>query len=136
MKLLQRKTVKIAAYGKMGFTGMMLLAAFLLWLSPAYAGTIYEKFDNNTYNQKMFWIGSQGLGPTTAVANNRLEITIPANASAGGNPYPFGGSIGSKFTLVGDFDVQVDFNLFNWPAPVGIQVGIGPLGGGFQPECG
>ena len=113
---------------------MIFLSVFLLWLSPAYGGTISESFNNNnTYDQNFWFLHNQGTGPSTVVANNRLEITIPANASSGGNPYPFGGNIGSRFELVGDFDVQVDFNLFNWPAPVGIQLGIGPtvLSGSF-----
>jgi len=109
-----------------GSLGMIFLAAFLLWFSPAHGGTISESFNNNTYDQNFWGTGTQGQGPSTAVTSNRLEITIPANASAGGNPYPFGGQIGSRFELVGDFDVQVDFNLFNWPSPVGVQVGIGP----------
>lgn len=112
---------------------LSLVLAVLLGLPPAYAGGIIsETFTNNTYNQDMWSIYTQGTGPSTAVTSNRLEITIPANASNGGNPYPFGGSIGTKFALKGDFDVQVDFNLFNWPAPTGVQVGIGPTSrGGF-----
>jgi hypothetical protein len=112
---------------------LSLVLALLLGLPPAYAGGIIsENFTNDTFNQDLWFIYTQGTGPSTAVTGDRLEITIPANASNGGNPYPFGGSIGTKFALRGDFDVQVDFNLFTWPAPTGVQVGIQPTSrGGF-----
>ena len=93
---------------------LSLVLALLLGLPPAYAGGIIsENFNNNTYNQDLWFIYTQGTGPSTAVTGDRLEITIPANAFTS-DPYPFGGVIGSKFELKGDFDVQVDFNLFNW----------------------
>jgi len=108
--------------------GMMLIASFLLGHSPAYGGgTLVETFTNNTYDQNLWFIGTQGQGPSTAVANNRLEISIPANASSGGNPWPFGGFINSKNFLAGDFDVQVDFSLVTWTVPAGIQMGIMPV---------
>jgi hypothetical protein len=104
--------------------GMIFLTVFLLCLSTAYGGTISENFDNNSYNQEMFWTNTQGNGPSVAVADNRLEITIPGN-SFSTDPYPFGGAISTIFQLVGDFDFQADF-LINWSSPAGIQLGIGP----------
>jgi uncharacterized repeat protein (TIGR01451 family) len=98
----------------------MFLAIFLLSLSPAFGGTIYEKFNNNTYNHDLFWLGIQGEGTTAVVANKRLEITLPA--SSGGSLYM--GMLESNFSLAGDFDVQVDFNLLTWPPYNEAQVGL------------
>jgi hypothetical protein len=113
---------------------LSLVLAMIVWFTPSYAGgVITETFTNNTYSQDFWFIYTQGIGPSSAVTNNRLEITLPADSSTGGNPSPFGGSIGTKFGLRGDYDVQVDFNLFNWPFPTGVQVGIQPVyrSGGF-----
>ncbi|MCX5888586.1 MAG: hypothetical protein NTY36_03945 [Deltaproteobacteria bacterium] len=105
----------------------MLIASFLLGHSPAYGGgTLLETFTNNTYDQNWWYIGTQGIGPSTAVTNNHLEITIPANASSGGSPSPFGGFINGPL-LAGDFDVQVDFTLVTWSVPAGVQMGILPV---------
>ena len=110
------------------FSGPSVQAAFdkIQVTYTALNWTIFESFDNTTYDQDSWFLSTQGQGPATAVANNRLEISIPANASAGGNPYPFGGNIGSRFEMLGDFEVQVDFDLPTWPAPTGVQVGLGP----------
>ena len=71
---------------------LSMILAMLLALPAAYAGGIIsETFTNDTYNQDLWSIYTQGTGPSTAVTGDRLEITIPANASNGGNPYPFGG---------------------------------------------
>jgi hypothetical protein len=111
---------------KVLFDNIQVTYSALMW-------TIYEGFEDNSYYQDIWFTNTQGQGPSTAVANNRLEITIPSNSSSGGSPYPFGGSIGTKLVFRGDFDVQADFTLFNWPAPTGIQVGIIPTfrSGGF-----
>jgi hypothetical protein len=111
------------------FSGPSVSAAFdnvQVTYNKYLISSIYEGFENNSYDQDFWFLSTQGTGPTTAVANDLLKITIPANSNSGENPYPFGGQIGSKFELVGDFDVQVDYSLLDWPSPTGIQVGIGP----------
>jgi len=37
----------------------------------------------------------------------------------------YSGLIASGFSLIGDFDVQVDFTLINWPTNNGAQLAIG-----------
>ncbi len=114
---------------------LSLVLVMLLGFSPSHAGEVLtETFTNNTYNQDLWIPYTQGIGPSTAVIHDRLEITLPANSSNGGNPFPFGGNLGCKFALRGDYDVQVGFDLFNWPVPTGVQVGIQPTTrhGGFN----
>jgi hypothetical protein len=121
--------------GRVLLVFLWLVLAMLVGFSPSYGGGVLtENFINNIYNQDLWFISTQGIGPSTAVTNNRLEITLPANSSTGGNPFPFGGVLGCKFALRSDYDVQVDFTLFNWPVPTGVQVGIQPVirNGGFS----
>jgi len=92
----------------------------ILTVSPSRSGTITENFDNNQYNTELWWIYSIGQDVTATVTNNRLEITLPA--SSGGTLYL--GNMGSNFTLVGDFDMQVDYTLLTWPANNASQVGL------------
>lgn len=100
------------------FTGIMLLAIFLLWLSPAYgSGTITENFINNEYNTDLWDLSSMGQGTVAQITTNRLEVTVSGNG--------YSNFAGWGFTLPGDFDVQVDFTLIDWPASNGTQLSIG-----------
>jgi hypothetical protein len=98
--------------------GILLLTAFLLCLSPAYgAGTITENFANNQYNTQLWYLYNSGPGTTAQVANERLEVDVAGSG--------YSGLIASGFSLIGDFDVQVDFTLINWPTNNGAQLAIG-----------
>jgi TolB protein len=65
-----------------------------------------------------FWnVFPVGTGPTIQQANGRLEITMPGSTildpvSGFANP-----SVFSQCNLRGDFDMQVDYNLVQWPSP-------------------
>lgn len=105
-------------HGKLGLAGIMLLAVTVLTVSPSQGGTITENFDNNQFNRILWYKLKVGTGSLSSVANNRLEDTLPV--SAGGILYM--GGMGSEFTLVGDFDMQVDFELLTWPADNASQI--------------
>ena len=118
-----QEPVNPGSCSKMRVFGATLFASLLLFLSPALAGTVYQSFTNNTYNAQYFGLINNSGDPTkpsVAVANNRLELTAPAStsfSSAGLQPY-------SKYNLIGDYDIQVDFNLLNWPDDNGVDAGI------------
>jgi hypothetical protein len=95
-----------------------ILIAILTLISPAHGKTIYENFDNNQYNQNLFSLTTRN-GAVAALANNRLEVTIPAGAS--GNIEAF---LHTNFSIAGDFEAQFDFNLLTWPANDGAMVMI------------
>jgi len=106
---------------KLGLASLLLLAVALLTVAPSQGGTFTENFNNNQYNTKAWRIDNSGQsGVQTTVTNNRLEITLPA--SSGGSRYQ--GNMGSKFTLAGNFDMQVDFTLMAWPTNNASQVGL------------
>jgi hypothetical protein len=117
----QKMFGKNTAYGKMEFAGIMVLAVFLLWLSPAYGGgAITETFTDtdNPYNTQLWRLRQEfGQGATPLVINKRLEVTVAGNGYAIFQ--------GWGFTLIGDFDMRVDFTLINWPASNGTKLTIG-----------
>jgi hypothetical protein len=57
---------------------------------------------------------------TSTVANNSLQITLPV--SMGGTLYM--GLMAGAFTLSGDFEMVVDFNLLEWPSDNQAQIGL------------
>ena len=106
--------------GKLGLVGMLLLAVTILTVSPSHGVTITENFDNDQYNHTLWNKFTVGTDSLSNVINNRLEVTLPA--SAGGILYM--GGMGSEFTLVGDFDMIIDFELLTWPAKNEAQIGL------------
>jgi hypothetical protein len=112
---------------ELGFAAIFLLAIFLLSFSPAYgSGTITENFIGNQYNTDLWSLWNMGQGITAQVANNRLEVTVGGNGYAGLN--------GWGFTLIGDFEMTVDFTLINWPAANGTQLTIGTFDPSYQSQ--
>ncbi|HEY9073031.1 MAG TPA: hypothetical protein VIN67_02765 [Desulfobaccales bacterium] len=103
-----------------------LLVGFLLSVSPLYAGTIFQSFTNNSFNTQYFFLQMSGTPgtPTVAVTSNRLELTVPATTSSTSPPAAAGLEPYDIYNLTGDYDIQVDFNLLNWPTPNGVQAGI------------
>ncbi|MDD2901401.1 MAG: hypothetical protein PHU44_03085 [Syntrophales bacterium] len=103
-----------------GSAAVFLLAVLFLWLSPAYgSGTISENFTNNQFNTSLWTLQSMGQGTTVEVINDRAEVTVAGPGYAG--LYGYG------FTLIGDFDMRVDFTLINWPTNNGTQIIIYPF---------
>ncbi|MEW6660472.1 MAG: hypothetical protein AB1424_17640 [Thermodesulfobacteriota bacterium] len=101
------------------FAAIFSLVVLLLPFSPAYgSGTITENFTNNQYNTALWNLWNQGTGTTSQIINDRFEVTVAGNGYAGFNGY--------GFTLVGDFDMQVDFTLIDWPTDNGTQLIIAP----------
>jgi hypothetical protein len=106
-----------------GFFGVIFLATFLLWFSPAYGRTIVENFDNGDYNHNLFGVNTSGTPnqPTVTVVNEQLQIQISGPITG-----LFSGGLGmtDNLILTGNFDIQVDFNLVAWPNNNGVGAGI------------
>jgi hypothetical protein len=113
-----------SSHGKVSLVVILWLAVALFAASPSQGGgTITENFDNNQYNQNLWWVENMGAGVTSVVTNNSLQITLPA--SSGGTLYM--GMMGGAFTLSGDFEMVVafDLSLLPWPADNQAQITLG-----------
>jgi hypothetical protein len=93
---------------------LTVVLAICFLLSTAQAGTVSENFDNNQFNPVLFSIYIAGTGPSVAVANKHLEITLPSDSVTEPSG-SYGGYLASQFHVTGDYDAQVDFNLLTWP---------------------
>jgi Tol biopolymer transport system component len=63
-----------------------------------------------------------GTGSQTVVQNGRLLATIAANATQGGQYDNINAGWYTQCKLVGDFDVQADYQLLAWPPANGVAV--------------
>jgi TolB protein len=88
-------------------------------ISPLRAPFI-DTFDNSdTTLWQQFQDG--GTGAMNTEANGKLTTTLRADSIPGGAFDSVGTHWGSYCRLVGDFDVQVDYQLLEWPAANGVQ---------------
>ena len=60
---------------KRGLALLAFFAGFLLSISSSYAGTIYQSFDNNTFNQNLFGFVTSGSPVTPVVAVFQQQLT-------------------------------------------------------------
>jgi len=117
---------------KKAVSGIMLVLLFISMLTLAFnmtsvrAGKVFDDFNDNTINSNL-WSAGQWGGPTVDEINQRLEIFFPWDSAGEG----FGADYWSKCLLRGDFDIQVDFSLLDWPSVDqlgtgnGVRIGLG-----------
>jgi PKD repeat protein len=91
----------------------------LLLIPCAIAAVLEDDFNDNTVNSSI-WKVTQAGGPQTVETNQQIEITFPPGSSGG----QFTAGLNSNCTLHGDFDIQVDYRLIEWPTSNGVRIGI------------
>ncbi len=93
-------------------------------LEEAGAVPYLDSFDGTTLDPA-FWQEVRGGSGPTATQDGELEIVVPGTSAID----PLSGSLWegvlSRCTLLGDFDVQVDYRLLDWPASNGVHLNLG-----------
>ncbi|MFQ5421837.1 MAG: LamG domain-containing protein, partial [Anaerolineae bacterium] len=79
---------------------------------------------NNGLNPALWQTKIEGSGPAVTATNQRLEITLPANASDDPSLSRFRGEAQSVCKVRGDFDMLADYELLAWPANNGVRIGL------------
>lgn len=108
--------------------------ASLTSVPSGHAGTavLLDDFNDNSVQTAHWQPLIIGAGVTTAEANGRLEVEFESTAAGS----LFMGGLRSACALVGDFDMQVDFELLDWPAANGVRVGLSPAEVGAMERTG
>lgn len=102
----------------------ILLAASLVGFLPSTLSVIFDNFDDNTADLTKWITSATGTAPTITEEQGRLQIAFPANSEdAPGQGY-FGASYISVCQLHGDFDLQVEYLLLDWPPTNGVRVAL------------
>lgn len=98
------------------------MAVLLLLVgAPASAQEFIDDFNDNHIDPDVWSLTNYGSGTQLSEQNQRLEFHFPSNASG----TEFGARLISRFELRGDFDIQVDFQLLDWPDYNGVRLAIG-----------
>ncbi len=104
----------------------LLVGTFAARAANAQA-VLSDDFNDNATDLDRWSIGTAGSGVTLFENNQRLEIAFSLNASGSFLAKQYN----SRCRLRGDFDIQVDFQLIDWPNSNGVRVGLsvaGPAG--------
>jgi len=106
-------------------TGARLaLGVMLVLVAPSGAQVLLEDFDDNSIDDAWWSVDLYGSGPQLAEVNQQLEIALPGTSSGA----DFGARLVSEFVLRGDFDLQVDFRLLDWPFSNGVRLALAIVG--------
>lgn len=116
--------MKNARVAKVALAGLFLC---LLPLAASAQAVFIDNFNDNSLNPNVWVSHSNGM-PTLSETNSRLEVTLPAN-SAGAFFYA---DVQTTWRMTGDFDVQVDYTVLNWPASNGVRIGLIGAGAGVE----
>jgi hypothetical protein len=97
--------------------GSTLRGYVIEWEPPVLA----DDFNDNIVNRGM-WSASADSGVSVWETNQRVEISYCPTATGS----QFGAGFAARLGITGDFDIQTDYELLNWPAGNGVRVGLVP----------
>jgi DNA-binding SARP family transcriptional activator len=83
-----------------------------------------DKFGSPAFNSALWDRGEAGSG-VDFVEDGRLEVSVAANASPGGQVNLIEGQYRTNCGLTGNFDARVDFNTVTWPRDNGVSIVLG-----------
>lgn len=109
------------------FKVIMVIFLGSIWIAKlAIAGTLYDNFNDNMTGP--LWVKIEKGGPVAAESDGMLEIILPAESSGD----DFSAGYQSTCKLRGDYDIQVDYNLIEFPPQNGVRIGLCAEGGGVE----
>lgn len=111
-------------------TLLIILFVLCLLIQVAHTQEYYDDFNDNSINLSLWTIETEGSGPAIAETNQRLEITFPSDSADNPETSLFWAGYSSTCQLRDDFDIQVDYELINWPSGNGVRIGLHAAGQG------
>jgi len=113
-------------------TTMVCAVLFVHTGQFACAAVFSDNFDDNAIDTAYWTSFDNGYGTSCAETNGHLEITIPSTSYEAAAPDSFSAGYYSNFYLKGDFDIQVDYYLLDWPDGNGVRMGLNCNGASVQ----
>jgi hypothetical protein len=98
----------------------LLCLFLLLCAAPMPAAVVSDDFNDSLPNGALWAFPSVGTGPSIEEREGRLEVTVPSTSA--GSTFIVAAEMRSRFRDT--LDVQVDFDLLEYPPRNGIRVGI------------
>jgi hypothetical protein len=107
-------------------TSVIIVALSIIMTSlavPLSASPVLVDDFNDNYRNRTLWSDNyHGADTIVQETNGQVEIALPSYATNWVPSGNFGGGYIANFKVAGDFDMQVDFHLINWPYANGVRV--------------
>jgi len=93
-------------------------------LSTSYKAPLVDDFSDNTRDAGIWHQIVTGTETSIAETKGEVDVSIGPGAVAGGPYNVIDAHYGFNCGLAGDFDVQVDYTLLQWPSANGVQAAL------------
>jgi len=90
-------------------------------ISTALTAPLEETFDDGVLDRSVWHDYVSGTGTSIGESSGELQVAIAADAAAGGTYNLIEGHWGTECSMPGDYDLQVDYRLADWPAQNGVR---------------
>jgi hypothetical protein len=74
---------------------------------------------------RLWQVSRGGVGPTARVVDGALQIAVPATSAPDAPNTWVAANLETRCRFTGNYDLQVDFRLLDWPAHNGVTVNFG-----------
>lgn len=99
---------------------VLIVVSSIFLATEAQSTTLYDDFNNNIINNSKWLSETGGSGSSISETDQILEVTHSSTASGS----LFFGHYKSVCKLSGDFDIEVDYDLLQWPSANGIRAAL------------
>ena len=111
----------------------VLLLVLVLLLIPTFSlagfaasssSAPFDDFNDGVTDNTQWLVNLVGNKPSITEEGGQLVVTLPADSKDAADSGFFGAAYISVCPLTGDFDLQVDYTLMDWPAGSGVRVAL------------
>lgn len=85
---------------------------------------VIDDFNDDSMNTAMWTHFVEGIGLSVTETGGRVVVTLPPDSREAEAPHSFGGGYKSTKCVRGDFDIQIDYSLVEWPSGSGVRAGL------------
>jgi hypothetical protein len=106
---------------------LLAASASVCFLVATGSTQLLDTFDDDTLSP-LLWSTETFGGPVVLTTNQRIEVVVPADsAGVPGTSFPgdaFWAKVNGACLVRGNFDIQIDFELIDFPYQNGVRIGL------------
>jgi hypothetical protein len=97
---------------------------FLVGATTSSTYTLFDDFDDGVIDSEKWQVALIGTGPSVIEQDGSVIMTLPEASEDDLDANFFGVGYISQCALTGNFDIQVDYALLDWPATNGVRLAL------------
>jgi hypothetical protein len=103
---------------------VMVCTFFMIGATTSSSHAIFDDFDDGVIDSEKWQVALVGTGPSVIEQDGSVIMTLPGASEDDPEATFFGVGYISQCALTGDFDIQVDYALLDWPATNGVRLAL------------